>query len=365
MKKYFLLLVSVLLAVSCRESKSEFEVKEVDFVNKSDVTVKGTPIDVEFPLDIRDIALYDSYRILMCHDDDARMSVYSADWDFLGKFCFIGRARNEFVNDPSMVSGQILRGDDGHALIPLVDGLQSVKVMDLQRSLEAERTVITAESTYRPYKELVVNDEFGTMRLRTDIGFVFIDNDISHQFEWSRPITMNYTVNFDPYYAVMNDTTVIKKVETLRYFDDEQFKFISGKLFKHPSRNLVILPMESIDYILFIDLDNDKMWAVHQKGSLSLYDPLPPVNFSITHFGRDAVCTESCFMVLYFGGDPGAEEIYRENALPELLTFDWDGNLLKSVKLDTYVNRIAYDEKTQILYGVDRTNDRIVSFDLK
>jgi hypothetical protein len=363
MKKIVLLLAIVLLAVSCRESQSEFEVKEVDFVNKSDVTVKGTPVDVEFPLDLRDIAVCDSYRILLCNDGEARMSVYSADWDFLGRFCFIGRARNEFINQPSMVSGQILR-TDGRILIPLSDGLQDVKVMDLQQSLDAGRTIMWGKTDYRPFKEMVIKEEYGTMTLRNDINFVFIDNDINHQFEWCRPMMMG-GIHVDPYFAVMNDTAVISKIDLHNYFDDEQFKFIGGKLFKHPSRNLVILPMEIIDYILFIDLDKDLMWAVHQQGSLSLFDQLPPVNFSITHFGRSAVCTESCFMILYFGGDPNAEDIYRENAFPELLTFDWEGNFLKSVKLDTHVNRIAYDEKTQTLYGVDRYNDRIVSFDLK
>ena len=363
MKQILILLATILLVVSCKNSPSAYDVHEVDCVNKSEVTIKGVPVGVELPLDIRDIAVCDSFLVVMCHDDEARMSVYSSDWNYLGRFCFIGRAGNEFLHDPSMVSGQILRGKDGHALIPLIDGLECVRVVDLPRSLEAGRTIISNESRYKPYKEAVIEEEFGTVTARNDIKFVFIDNDIRHQFEWCRPMLMNGTVRIDPYYAVMNDTTVVRSVNTLSLFDEEQFKFIHGDLFKHPSRNLVIFPLNYIDYIFMIDVDNDRISAIHQQGSLSFDDQLPRVDFTRTHFGG-AVCTESYFMVLYYAGDINKGASESKDVKPELMIFDWDGNFIRSVILDTMMYRIAFDEKTRILYGVDRENDHIVSFDL-
>ena len=354
MRQKLFLFAIILLAVSCKKTTSVYQVHEVDCINKAEVTVKGVPVDAKLPLDIRDIAVCDSFLIVTGHDDEARLTVYSSDWKYLDRFCFIGRARNEFLNDPSMVSGQVLRDADGNALIPLVDGLESVKVMDLQQSLKASKTIISTESSYKPYKEAVVKDEFGIMTLRNDIEFVFIDNDTRHQFEWCRPMTMNRTIQIDPYYAIMNDTTVIKRVDTYNLFDEDQFKFILGDLYKHPSRNLIIFPLSLIDYILVFDLDKDKISAIHQQGSLSFDDELPRVDFSTTHFGR-AVCTESFFMVLYYAGDINK---------PELMFFDWEGNFLQSVKLDTKVYRIAFDERSRILYGVDSENDRIISFDL-
>ena len=59
-------------------------------------------------------------------------------------------------------------------------------------------------------------------------------------------------------------------------------------------------------------------------------------------------------MVTYFAG----------NAAPELLFFDWDGKFLKSVKVDTEITDITYDERKQVLYGLDEENDRILCFDL-
>jgi hypothetical protein len=75
-------------------------------------------------------------------------------------------------------------------------------------------------------------------------------------------------------------------------------------------------------------------------------------------------CTDSFFMVLYFAGDYSTQVPDSDEAVPELLIFDWDGNFLKSARLDTRITNIGYDERKQILYGLDYTNDRIISFDL-
>ena len=112
-----------------------------------------------------------------------------------------------------------------------------------------------------------------------------------------------------------------------------------------------------------IDVDNDRISAIHQQGSLSFDDQLPRVDFTRTHFGG-AVCTESYFMVLYYAGDINKGASESKDVKPELMIFDWDGNFIRSVILDTMMYRIAFDERTRILYGVDRENDHIVSFDL-
>ena len=47
-----------------------------------------------------------------------------------------------------------------------------------------------------------------------------------------------------------------------------------------------------------------------------------------------------------------------------IMFFDYDGNFLKSVKLDTHVSRMTYDEKNHILYTVDFNTDSLYSYDL-
>ena len=158
----------------------------------------------------------------------------------------------------------------------------------------------------------------------------------------------------------------------------EDFDYVGGQLYKHPSRNLIIEPLMYMDYILFFDLDNDTTFAIHQKGSLSFDDKLSPVVYTtITnlagneetmdprpiHFANFAA-TESFFMVYYGAGDYTVNQPDPMNAAPELLFFDWDGNFLKSVMMDVCVSDIVYDEKSHTLYGLDHSNECILGFDL-
>ena len=43
---------------------------------------------------------------------------------------------------------------------------------------------------------------------------------------------------------------------------------------------------------------------------------------------------------------------------------DWDGNCLGSFMLDNIVQRIAYDERSNVLYGINRLTDKIYKFNL-
>ncbi len=71
MKQNLFLIAIIFLAVSCKKATSVYDVHEVDCVNKSEVTIKGVPVDVELPLDIRDIAVCDSFLIVTGHNDEA------------------------------------------------------------------------------------------------------------------------------------------------------------------------------------------------------------------------------------------------------------------------------------------------------
>ena len=78
------------------------------------------------------------------------MFVYSDKWELLGKFCLQGRARNEFVNRPGEIRRQVLKGDDGHLLLPLQDET-SIKVFDVTQSLLSGKTVMTQTRDFLPY----------------------------------------------------------------------------------------------------------------------------------------------------------------------------------------------------------------------
>ena len=141
MRKIVFLLVTLLVLLSCNNGKSRFlfSVHETDFVNKSKITVKATRADVDLPLGVSNLAICDSFFIVMFYNGGPLMNVYSLDWDLLGRFCYKGRAKNEFLEIPHMLSRQTLKGENGNILIPLREGfsniISNIKVLDLQQSL--------------------------------------------------------------------------------------------------------------------------------------------------------------------------------------------------------------------------------------
>ena len=389
MKKFALVLVSVLLVLSCgnRKSRLLFEVHEVDYRNKSDITLNGTEVEAEWPLEMRAIAVCDSFLLVKSGDNEHILYVYSDDLKLKGGFGCIGRARNEFLS-PSVQwsSAQILRNEQGDAMIPLVDMQQGTKLLDLQKSLEAQSTVIAAQNDFlgRHTFEYYNKSFDGRVVMSTVVRTQYLDNDINHRFSFFHPITEGYEdkVYTEPVFAITLDTARVKEIKMLSRFEVKDADYVNGFMIKHPSRNIAVQVLQIMDYILFFDLDNDKAFAIHQSGSPTFDDDLPAIEFTYTenadgtttyidtrvHCFRDLAATESFFMVTYYNGDychnqTDVSDI--EQAAPELLFFDWDGNFLKSFKLDTHVDDITYDEKNQILYGMDAANDRILRFDLK
>lgn len=376
MKKFALVLVSVLLVLSCgnRKSRLLFEVHEVDYRNKSDITLNGTEVEAEWPLEMRAIAVCDSFLLVKSGDNEHILYVYSDDLKLKGGFGCIGRARNEFLS-PSVQwsSAQILRNEQGDAMIPLVDMQQGTKLLDLQKSLETQSTVIAAQNDFlgRHTFEYYNKSFDGRVVMSTVVRTQYLDNDINHRFSFFHPITEGYEdkVYTEPVFAITLDTARVKEIKMLSRFEVKDADYVNGFMIKHPSRNIAVQVLQIMDYILFFDLDNDRAFAIHQPGSPTFDDDLPAVDYTtrVPCF-RDLAATESFFMVTYYNGDychnqTDVSDI--EQAAPELLFFDWDGNFLKSFKLDTHVDDITYDEKNQILYGMDAANDRILRFDLK
>lgn len=380
MRKIVFLLVTLLVLLSCNNGKSRFlfSVHETDFVNKSKITVKGTRADVDLPLGVSDLALCDSFFIVMFYNGGPLMNVYSLEWDLLGRFCYKGRANNEFLEVPRMLSRQTLKGENGNILIPLKEGNYNIKVLDLQQSLQSQKTTIVMEKTFMPYTMAKSGGEKGYYLLPRTFDFVYLNNDINQIFRANSMLVDHDGSVYGKDYEVMDDSIQQKYFKMLSSDYPEDGDYVCGQLHKHPSRNLIIEPLMYMDYILFFDLDNDTTFAIHQKGSLSFDDKLSPVVYTTSknlagdeeimdtrpvHFAGFAA-TESFFMVYYGAGDYTVNQPDPMNAAPELLFFDWDGNFLKSVMMDVGVGDIVYDEKSQTLYGLDYSNECIIGFDL-
>ena len=387
MKRSILLFAAVLLMVpfltgSCKSKKRFlFDVVEQDYVNKSSQTVHGVEVKEQLPLGSSDIFVCDTFIVVMTSGgQQARMHVYSTNWQPLGEFCNIGRARNEFLSYPKLLSGQYYRKPDGTVLVPLMDGASNgVKMMDLTESVKRQTTVITRyREDLKGIWTVIANRDNMKIKFGSRRDVILLNEDMNLTFEYNNSVNDYPDYYGEPYFGVRQDTTEIRRIRLLQEVEGEEMEYFGGRIIKHPHRNLIVQPLSSLDYILFFDMDNDRMFAVHQKGSASFDGKLPEYvrtegvtedgtpyyeDNLVEHFGYPAFA-DSYFMVLYYAGDYGTGSADPENPVAELMFFDWDGNFLKSVKLDTSVWSITYDENNHILYGMDMFTESLYSFDL-
>ena len=359
---FFLLLCSL---VSCKKHFA-YEVKEIDFVNKSDTLIDGEPVDISLPVGLLDFTMCDSLFLFLTDDVSAQLLVYSAnDGRLLGRFCGKGRAKYEIIG-PSMVSQMVFKDSDESILLPLVEQRSAIKMINITESLKRNRTVVQ------------------DVRECSSIYYILLDNSINSTLEYfpaERDI-INRDIVESPYFEVKRNGDEegrrIKMYPKLMNLDNlsDALLFYHGAMFKHPSRNMVVQPFIFMDYILFMDIDNNRYFAVHQNGALSFDDHISATStvgedYVLMHEGRelpdhfgDTFCDESFLMLLYTAGDYCTNVEEGGKACPELIIFDWDGNFKRSIKLGKEVHGISYDSNSMTLYGVNMAEGIMYRFDL-
>jgi hypothetical protein len=131
----------------------------------------------------------------------------------------------------------------------------------------------------------------------------------------------------------------------------------SATIKKHPQRNLILLECINMDYLIFLDLDDmDRSFAIHQKGSATFDDPY---QYSEPFFLGSTITSDYLF-VLYYQSDYSLKNKESGLTLPELMVFDWSGNLVKSFRMDMESFGLAYDEIHHKLYCLNDKEDLYV-----
>lgn len=368
--------VTLSLLFSCKQ-KPSIEVREIDFVNKAETTVHGVPVNAQMPLSVHGMIHCDSLNIVVAEDPKGYVHVYSDSWQMLDVFSGKGRARNEFLTSPSMNRGQVFKGSDGHILLPLSDWRADVvKLMDITESLEQHRAIINdvREYGFEEETKIIDNTQKTETRLMSSFSALYLDDNIYHTLE----ITYAdfYEILKKPVeYRIRHDSTFMEKPEILSRMEQlvgpEYKNQFSRSAYRHPKRNLIIEPYTNLDYIAFLDLDNNRSFFIHQAGSPT-YDSNVEigkyVEDGVVYASPERVCftaaipTDDFFIISYYGP-------YVDNApaSPEMMFFDWEGNFIKSVKLDILTKYNVFDPKTKTLYGIrmpDDDEEQLISFDL-
>lgn len=360
MRRILLFVITCSFFFSCAQKDPlALKTREVDYLDKTGDVVKANMLDVDV-MGIQDIVVYDSLLLVITNDPLVGMlQVYNKNsLEHLASLCHNGRARNEFAGEVFLVNRQFYVNDNGDLILPLLDNKTLIqKEVNVSVSLREGHTVVS------------------NVESRSDDCFnsVLLDNGLEKSFTCRQPyVNPQLDETTLPVFAIKEQNEIIKEIKVFRKHVNTEDPVLlqacyRGDFIKHPNRNLVVMTMGGMDYLLFFDIDNDNYFAIHQTGRPSAQDIC---------FYKDRDKNRSCFggplvdyssdrfMVFYFGGRC-TEEAVREGVMRgELMLFDWDGNYLGGVKMDTNFLSASYDPETMRLYAADTIEDKIFTFDL-
>lgn len=345
----FLLLVFLVpLFFSCSGEKGEYlslPVKEVDYLGKCSTTLNAKPVDWGV-LGCHEFVIKDSLCLVLTEDAAGMLAVVSLNSNsVIGKFCTRGRAGNEFNHVTDILNQPYVRnGDIFYPLEDYWDGL--LKTVNVSESLRKHATVIDNSCEF--------NVESGSL----------LDNDVNRIFQQRRIEPYEYENLGDKapvsywLYEGDNETELEVFPRRVKYdCEEEPYLFCpyGGSMFKNPGKNIVVDLSSGLDYIFYFNFENNKHFAIHQKGSVS-YDDAYPGLIGNEMFFTDAAVADDFFFVLYWheGNDwNGKSADFR----PELLAFDWKGNFLGGYKLKERISRIEYDAIHDVIYGMTTNED--------
>lgn len=143
-----------ILVVSCLSCNNNGQnlitpVTEIDYLNKSEITLQGRLVNPEIPGTER-IIVADTLLLVTCNNPQAQLLVFSTNsLDSIGSFCTRGRARNEFLRLYS--STEQVFHDNGHIIIPFIDYLNEIKEVDVTESLAQGHTVVNGTAEILPF----------------------------------------------------------------------------------------------------------------------------------------------------------------------------------------------------------------------
>jgi hypothetical protein len=351
-------ILCIISLLSCgKNSYLALETKEMDFVNKSDSFLEGEKLNISV-IAPDDILVCDSLLLVLSSDPNSQLKVFSlSSMKQIANLCSKGRAKNEFTR-PGFVSNnyQII---DGDIHIQIYDNDYTFKDVNISESIRKQSTIVT--KAYECHYPL-------------NTKMIFIDNQINKRF-LCRIASMSHdseNISNPPRYTIeidgneTNELNVFPRIRESVNPEDATYGYF-GALHKHPNKNLVVKTFESMDYLLFFDLDNNKNWAIHQIGSTSFDDVVLPTSIDdidYTHFLGFA-CTSDIIMTTYIAGAYSVNvSDYFAESKPELLFFDWDGNYLGGVKLNQRTTRFSYDSIHQRIIGIDYSNEVLYSYDI-
>lgn len=248
--------------------------------------------------------------------------------------------------------------EDRGSMKTLLNALNKQKLLEwnISQSIKHENTVIDTVIPYKKNPDGFFNCMFrlsdDTLVVRIDAEMLSMDGDIA-----SIPYYQKRTI----YSNQPTDDIRIYNQQTVQKGDAQVpviFYYGSADCIK-PDRTKIVQAMEYLCQINIIDLETAQITGYRIKKT---------PDFSIFYSGtkklkqyyRRVQVDDNYIYALYFG-----EIIASSKKEPNLVyIFNWDGDLIKKMKLEYSVREMAIDSKNNVLYFLGAENDIFYCCDL-
>ncbi len=352
----------LLLLTSCTNGGKRLviDVHETDYVNKTDVTLDGTALDIIVD-GVQEILFCDSFLVALTSDPERIFKVYNPENKCLvASFGTIGRAKNEFSRDCFTLE-KTNYNRDGVFYIPIVDKGNLIKELDLTNSIRENQVVIS-----NVCENPIFGWGYGSVGL-VDNSFdtLFYSTEVEHH-----PVRINKckAPKFFKYSVENQKKEEIKVYSRIMKIKKEDYykTLYYIRTFKHPQKNIFVCPFFCRDYMFFFDLDNNKQFAIHQEGTETFESKLSENQLKEMQNGHcfpSVEPTEDFVIAMYLGGDY-SKGFESDHQRPEILLFDWNGNYITGAKINNEIHSICYDKNNAVLYGVNYDEEIIYKYEL-
>ena len=350
--------LSALLFCGCSDSnKSSIfipKVKEQDYAHHARPKIVPTKLDY-CPMGVNDVVSISKYLIFTTNDASGYIRIYDIEKNAeVASILKKGRAANELTaGRPYNLSEQVY-SSDGDIMFPVIDNT-TLKEINITQSIKEGVAVINASTPC-----LFLHDG----------NTVLIDNDISKTFIFQKAKMHDGECDAPEFYVqqaggekkiipvhkrVMPDGDGVN-VEV----DVELYAQYMGSVFKHPKKNIIVHSLQNMNYLIFFDLDNDKCFAVHQKGERTYDDKVEYVPEHMV-FGDAAVSEDYIFINYRYNITAGGESDIE----CEVLAFDWNGNYVGGFVSDATLHRLTYNEECKSLFCVSINDETLYQIPIK
>ncbi len=332
MKKILFSVVLCLLFAGCKQERLSgvFCDNHYVFEQFEDSTeLKGELfLSVDSMFGISDMIFVGDYIVANFVNRDIFFSVYDRNRNHLLDFGQKGRANNEFY--VAFLTGQ----SEGMKFVVNDAVSCAMKIVDLEKTLKEGKCVV---DRIIPTGSRVLNS-------------FYID---STNIVYEQEIRGNFRIKVMDYQA----DTLKKKLDLYEPVEDAFQEYYSDIKIS-PDRKKLVFGMLRMNQINFLSLETFERKSVSMYRNAVRQNKLE--NEAWLYYGRPTADDQYVYLVYW---DQSTEDSNEVPNPMEIHVFDWDGNPVKKLKVQEYIDRVFIDSAPGYLYGYD-TEDNIYRYKL-